>query len=100
MPRLARLDAPRIVHHVMIRGIERRNIFRDNTDRNDMVDRLADLLPVTNTSCYAWAFFRSEKRSYIQKAGKRIELKREVFSAIGQYVSWDSKGRKWRNAWV
>jgi putative transposase len=56
MPRLARLDAPGIVHHVMIRGIERRNIFRDNTDRNDMVDRLADLLPVTNTSCYAWAF--------------------------------------------
>lgn len=56
MPRLARLDAPGVVHHVMIRGIERRNIFRDNTDRNDMVDRLAELLPVTNTSCYAWAF--------------------------------------------
>ena len=56
MPRLARLDAPGILHHVMIRGIERRNIFKDNTDRNDMVDRLADLLPVTNTSCYAWAF--------------------------------------------
>lgn len=56
MPRLARLDAPEVVHHVIIRGIERRNIFRDNNDRNDMIDRLADLLPATKTSCYAWAF--------------------------------------------
>jgi len=33
MPRLARLDAPAILHHVMIRGIERRKIFRDAKDR-------------------------------------------------------------------
>ena len=56
MPRLARLDAPGVIHHVMIRGIERRKIFRNNKDRNDMMDRLADLLPATNTICYAWAF--------------------------------------------
>ena len=56
MPRLAGLDAPGVIHHVMIRGIERRKIFRDNEDRNDMMDRLADLLPGTNTICYAWAF--------------------------------------------
>ena len=30
MPRLARLDAPVIIHHVITRGIERREIFRDN----------------------------------------------------------------------
>ncbi|MCD6266588.1 MAG: hypothetical protein J7K02_11610 [Deltaproteobacteria bacterium] len=50
MPRLARLDAPGVIHHVIIRGIERREIFRDNKDRNDMVDRLAVLLSTTNTS--------------------------------------------------
>ena len=33
MPRLARLDAPGVLHHVIIRGIERRNIFQDNKDR-------------------------------------------------------------------
>ena len=51
MPRLARLDAPEVVHNVIIRGIERRNIFRDNNDRNDMIDGLGDLLPATKTSC-------------------------------------------------
>jgi len=55
MPRLARLDAPGLIHHVMIRGIERRKIFRNNKGCNDMMDRLADLLPAANTTCYAWA---------------------------------------------
>ena len=32
MPRLARLDAPGVLHHVIIRGIERRKIFKDNED--------------------------------------------------------------------
>ncbi len=56
MPRLARLDAPGILHHVIIRGIERRKIFNDNQDRENFLDRLGTLLPETNITCYAWAF--------------------------------------------
>ncbi len=44
MPRLARLDAPRILHHVMGRGIERKEIFFSDTDRSDYIDRLAALV--------------------------------------------------------
>ena len=54
MPRTARLDAPGVLHHVIIRGIERRKIFRDNNDREDLLKRLSTLLPDTQTSCYAW----------------------------------------------
>jgi putative transposase len=54
MPRLGRLDAPGLLHHIMIRGIERRNIFKDDTDREDFLARLARLLPETQTACYAW----------------------------------------------
>ncbi|MBU4427047.1 MAG: transposase, partial [Proteobacteria bacterium] len=56
MPRTARLDAPGVLHHVMIRGIERRKIFRNNIDREDFIERLEVLCPATHTSCYAWAF--------------------------------------------
>ena len=56
MPRLARLDAPGALHHIMIRGIERRDIFRDNRDRDDLIARLSVVLPETHTSCYAWSF--------------------------------------------
>ena len=55
MPRLARLDAPGVLHHIMIRGIERLTIFMDNKDREDFLDRLARILPETQTPCYAWA---------------------------------------------
>jgi len=54
MPRLARLDAPGVLHHIMIRGIERRKIFLNQNDYEDFIDRLAMLLPEMKTSCYAW----------------------------------------------
>lgn len=55
MPRLARLDTPGVLHHVIIRGIERRKIFRDNRDKDNFLDRLEALLPETGMTCYAWA---------------------------------------------
>jgi len=56
MPRLARLDPPGVLYHIIIRGIERGKIFRDDKDRDNLIDRLSILLPETQTACYAWAF--------------------------------------------
>jgi putative transposase len=56
MPRQARLDAPGVLHHIMIRGIERRKIFINDGDREDFLERLSKLLPRTETACYAWGF--------------------------------------------
>jgi len=36
MPRQPRLDAPGTLHHVMVRGIERTALFRDDHDRADL----------------------------------------------------------------
>ncbi|MEA1866936.1 MAG: hypothetical protein U9N19_02375 [Thermodesulfobacteriota bacterium] len=44
MPRLARLDAPGVLHHVMGRGIERRKIFGNDKDRVDFIDLLAEVV--------------------------------------------------------
>ena len=54
MPRLARLDAPGILHHVMDRGIEREKIFINDTDRNDFIDRLVALAQEGAVDVYAW----------------------------------------------
>jgi REP element-mobilizing transposase RayT len=56
MPRLASLDAPGVLHHIIIRGIERRRIFRDDRDRENFLERLGRLLLEKETACYAWAF--------------------------------------------
>lgn len=56
MPRTARLDAPGVLHHVIIRGIERRRIFRNDKDREDFIERLETRCTEAQTTCYAWAF--------------------------------------------
>jgi REP element-mobilizing transposase RayT len=55
MPRKARIDAPGALHHIIIRGIEKRKIFEDNKDRNQFVKRLGDILTEAETPIYAWA---------------------------------------------
>ena len=44
MPRKARLDAPGALHHIIVRGIERRRIFSDDQDRDNFVERLGDIV--------------------------------------------------------
>ncbi len=55
MPRQARLDSPGTLHHVIVRGIEKKNIVDDRYDRKNMVTRLRDLCEETGTKIYAWA---------------------------------------------
>ena len=53
----ASLDAPGVLHHFIIRGIERRNIFRDDKNRDIFVDCLSNLLPETQIACYVIGLF-------------------------------------------
>jgi putative transposase len=39
MPRKARIDAPGAIHHIICRDIERREISRDDTDRDSFIER-------------------------------------------------------------
>jgi REP element-mobilizing transposase RayT len=54
MPRLARLEAPGVLHYIIIRGIERRGIFKDDFDLENFLARLSRLVPQTQSICYAW----------------------------------------------
>ncbi len=55
MPRKARLDAPGTLHHVIIRGIERRRIVDNKTDRQDFISRMGEIALDTETSICAWS---------------------------------------------
>ena len=54
MPRFARLELAGLLQHLMVRGIERRDMFFDDHDRQRVVDRFASLLSQTGVRCYAW----------------------------------------------
>jgi hypothetical protein len=47
----SRIDAPGALHHVIERGIDRRKIFLGDTDRNNFLDRLGDIVTDTKVAC-------------------------------------------------
>ncbi len=55
MPRVARLDSPGVLQHVIVRGNEKRKIFLGDQDRRRFLDRLSQLLGDSETLCYAWS---------------------------------------------
>jgi REP element-mobilizing transposase RayT len=55
MPRKARIDAPGALHHIIVRGIDRSAIFREDHDCDQYLERLDLVLTDTETPCYVWA---------------------------------------------
>jgi len=84
MPRHARLDAPDTLHHVMVRGLERRAIFRDDTDREDFVARVAALAEAGAWTVYAWALLPNHAHLLI-RTGSR-PLPRSMRSLLTGYA--------------
>ena len=67
MPHQSRIDAPGALHHVMIRGIERTAIFRD--DRDSFLDRFGDILVESSTPCNGWSLL-SNHAHFLLRTGK------------------------------
>ncbi len=55
MPRQARLDVFGALHHIMVRGINKSNIFDDDEDRARFLERLGQNIIEGKCSVYAWA---------------------------------------------
>ncbi|HAM33245.1 MAG TPA: hypothetical protein DDX05_06015 [Deltaproteobacteria bacterium] len=55
MPRGPRIDYPGAIHHVYARGIERRDIFFDDQDRDSFLGRVGANLSRWRMCCSAWA---------------------------------------------
>ena len=72
MPRQTRIDAPGALHHIIIRGIERKEIFYDDSDRNNFLDRLDLILTETETACFAWALIPNHLHLLLRTGGVPI----------------------------
>jgi putative transposase len=54
MPRQARLDAPGALHHIMVRGINKTDIFADVQDKARFLERLGENASTGKCFVYAW----------------------------------------------
>ena len=93
MPRLARLVAPGVLHHIIIRGIEHRAIFRDDFDRENLLERLSILVPETQSICYAWVLMSNHAHFLLRSGASGIaHLMRRLLT--GYAVSFNRRQRR------
>ena len=84
MPRHPRLDAPGVLHHVMVRGLERRAIFRDDRDCAAFVARLAALAEAGAWTVYAWALVGNHAHLLVRTGAR--PLARSMRSLLTGYA--------------
>ena len=89
MPRQARLDAPGTLHHVMLRGIERRAIVTDDADRREFVRRLGALAMQSRTSVYGWALLTNHAHLLLRSGPDGLpRLMRRFLTGYAQADNW------------
>jgi len=88
MPRHKRLDISGAVHHVITRGLDGKDIFLDNADRNEFLHRLADSLALTGCRCYAWALMTNHLHILIRTGERPLsDLMRKVLTGYAIYFN-------------
>jgi REP element-mobilizing transposase RayT len=87
MPRQARLDAPGTVHHVIIRGIEKRIIVDDDEDRQELVQRMGRLAENMQTALYAWSVMNNHAHILLRSGPEGLSryMRRLLTGYAGYY---------------
>jgi putative transposase len=94
MPRYARLDAPGALQHIIIRGIERQRIFRDDDDRAAFLTRLGRVLTESATPCYAWALMPNHAHCLLQTG--RVPLSSVKRRLLTGHVATFNRRHRWQ----
>jgi putative transposase len=100
MPRSARLDVPDVLQHVMARGIEGRDIFRDAKDKQAFLKRLSDLVTKGNVQLLAWCLMPNHFHLLLRTHG--MSLATMMRRLMTGYAVWhnrrhDRKGHLFQN---
>lgn len=72
MPRKGRIDFPGALHHIIVRGINRRNIFFDRRDRREFLRRLNKGLVETGVECFSWALIPNHVHLLLKTANRPL----------------------------
>lgn len=94
MPRKARITIAGVVHHIMSRGIDGRNIFIDENDRNRFLDLLSRGIHKSGYQCYAWVLMNTHYHLLIRTSGFALSsFMRWLNSTYSRYYNARHKRR-------
>ena len=94
MPRQPRLDAPGTLHHIIGRGIDRINIFQSNIDREDFLNRVADLYQAGYLIIYAWALMDNHFHLLVRTGNQPISSSMRKL-LTGYVVNFNRRHRRY-----
>lgn len=88
MPRHGRIDFPGALHHVIIRGINRSKIFKNDHDREEFILRLKTGLKKTGVACFAWALIPNHAHLLLRTGSHPLtELMRRLLTGYALYFN-------------
>jgi len=86
MPRQARIDHAGLLHHVIIRGIERRKIFRDRTDYSQFLKRIGKAKG--DSQILAWALMPNHGHFLLRTGIERLsKIMRRLLTGYAVYFN-------------
>ena len=89
MPRTARENSNTGIYHVILRGINRQNIFEDDEDKQKFLFILREMKELCDFSIYAYALMDNHVHLLIKVGSLPLE---HIFKRIGgKYVYWFNK---------
>ena len=94
MPRQARLDAPGTLHHVIIRGIEKRKIVDDHNDRNIFVERMGQNALDTDTKIFAWSLMTNHAHILLKSGQQGLSTFMRRF-LTGYAISYNKRHKRY-----
>ncbi len=88
MPRRARLDVPGALHHIMVRGIDRSAIFKDDEDRSRFLERLGENIAGGHCAVYAWVLMDNHVHLLFRSGKEGISaVMRKLLTWYAQYFN-------------
>jgi len=88
MPRQARLDVPGALHHIMVRGIDKTKIFRDDEDKARFLERLGLTISEGKCTVYAWVLMDNHVHILFKSGKQGISVvMRKLLTWYAQYFN-------------
>ncbi len=82
------MELPGAIYHVIVRGLERREIYKDDADRKEFLRRLEKGLQRTGDQCYGWVLMPNHFHLLIRSGVKPLnELMRGLLTGYALYFN-------------
>ncbi|MPN13751.1 hypothetical protein SDC9_161076 [bioreactor metagenome] len=92
MPRLARERSNSGIYHVMVRGINRQNLFEDDEDRQRLIETIGFYKSISNYDIYGYCLMNNHFHLLIKETGETISQAIKRISS--SYVHWYNQKNK------